>query len=326
MIEAEIVPAPVPYVELVCVPTLASDRNPALVHLASLTSPLSRRVTRCALEQIADELTGQRDIEQVAWHGLRYQHVMALRAALSGRLKPRTVNRMLSAVKGVIAQAESLELVDAETAARIRRVKGVWVDKDALAGRAVEDDEVERLLDACSGTGLMALRDTALLALLFGAGLRRREAATVEVLDFDFARGRVSVLGKGRKRRTVQLAPVDALRVRAWREARGGVSGPLLVSFTPRREVKVSEDGSMHPLTETGIYEVLRVIAGRAGVEGITPHDARRTRATRMIAHGTGIEHARRALGHESSATTDRYDRTKDETTHAVVGKVGMLG
>ena len=84
---------------------------------------------------------------------------------------------------------DSINVVDLE------KVKGLKVRDEILAGRSIDDDEVRRLVSQCD-TSTMGLRNYALLALLFGGGLRRREVSKVRIADFDASHGEVRVRGK----------------------------------------------------------------------------------------------------------------------------------
>lgn len=320
----ELAPQDPPDVALMLASPLPLDRNPAAVYVASLTSATSRRTMMSALKTIAEALCPGATVESVAWHRLRYQHGVALRSKLAATLAPRTVNKLLSALRGVIEQCVNLGLMTDGEGAWRSRVHGQKPD-DELTGRALEGDEVAAMLAACGGGTLSDARDAAVVSLLFGGGLRRSEAAGVYLSDFDDKRGRVRVLGKGNKRRTVQLAPDGAAAVRSYVALRGDAPGPLLVSFDLQGRVRLDVAQLPAGLTESGLYDVFVDVAKRAGIEKATPHDARRSRITRMIDDGVSLAHVRREAGHRSSKTTDRYDRTKEESAHRAAARVGMV-
>ena len=170
---------------------LPNDRNPLLLYLGRLTGETSAktmaRVLRRAGKIIATWMVGAADVpyDQLPWHMLRYQHVARLRSVWAqAGLKPRTINQYLSAVKGVMDEAENLGLISPDDARRVEKVKGLKVRDEILAGRSIDDDEVRRLVSQCD-TSTMGLRNYALLALLFGGGLRRREVSKVRIADFD---------------------------------------------------------------------------------------------------------------------------------------------
>ncbi len=322
----EIVPVPMgsPRAELALSVPFAYDENPARVYLSRLTSTGSRRVMADALTTIATTLCKGSTPDTFAWHRLRYRDGMALRATLAMTRKPRTVNRMISALRGVLEEAINLgHMTDAEGGWRTR-MHGIKYDKRALSGRALETTEVAELFGQCDRKTLSGARDTVMLSFLFGAGLRRSELAGIHASDID-SKGWVTVLGKGAKTRTVQLAP-DAIEfIDEYIAMRGHPRDPIVVSFTPQGEIRRDDNGVATGLTATGVYDVLQEIAKRAGVTDIKPHDARRSRITEMISQGMPIALVKQEAGHESSETTDRYDRTKDKVAHDAAFRVRML-
>src|SRR5574337_1471656 len=99
----------VTYPELAAVYKVQIDENPAAVYLASLSSERSRRVMEQTLRNAAAFLTGQNprtaNVLAINWSALRYPHTAALRARLVEEYSPATVNRTLSAVRGVLKEA-----------------------------------------------------------------------------------------------------------------------------------------------------------------------------------------------------------------------------
>src|SRR5882672_12260610 len=169
-------------------------QNPAAVYLAAL-APTGRRTMGQAL-QVVVELLGGGDVRTFPWASLRYEHAQAVRRVLIERYAPATANKVLSAVRGVAREAWRLGLIDAEAFARIRDVQGVRGSR-LPAGREVPMRELARLFRACAQAGASGVRDAAALALLYGCGLRRSEAVSVDMAAFDGSN--VRVLGKGNK-------------------------------------------------------------------------------------------------------------------------------
>mgnify|MGYP006053874501 FL=1 len=311
---------------------LPNDRNPMLMYLGRLTGETSAKTMARVLRRVGAVIAswmGAADVpyDELPWHMLRYQHVARLRSVWAqAGLKPRTINQYLSAVKGVLDEAENLGLIPPDDARRVEKVKGLKVRDEILAGRSIDDDEVRRLVSQCD-TSVMGLRNYALLALLFGGGLRRREVSKVRIADFDAAHGEVRVRGKGAKERLVPLSPDAVTMVKAWLVTRGrgdGPGAPLLVAFTLEGEVKRA-NGVVTPLTSSGVYRVLCAIAEKAGVKDISPHDARRTRITEMLLAGENIVTVQKIAGHESVETTGRYVRTGLEAARESAARVPML-
>ena len=125
MHDADALPALAPpgpsTLEAAAPPTLMSavvaeriDEHPAAVYLARL-APSGRRSQRCALATIAGLLTdGRAGVLELPWHRLRYAHTQAVRTALAEVYAPATVNRQLSALRGVLAECWRLGLMTAD--------------------------------------------------------------------------------------------------------------------------------------------------------------------------------------------------------------------
>lgn len=181
--------------------------NPAAVYLASL-APGSRPTMRRALEVIAGVLTqgAVHDVDAVPWHRIRFEHAAAVRSELAARYAFSTVNRQLSALRGVLKAAWRLGLMSAEEyrrAADVQRVTGERV----VAGRAVEAGELAALLGTCEQDA-RGIRDAAIIAMLYAGGLRRAELVGLDLSHYERAEGggRLTVKGKGNKERVVPLA------------------------------------------------------------------------------------------------------------------------
>jgi len=102
-----------------------ADRHPAAVYLARL-APGSRRTMRTALNVMAAMLTsGAADAQTLDWSAVRYQHAQAVRSRLVERYKPATVNKALSALRGVLREAWRLGLVNSEDYRRTADLEAV---------------------------------------------------------------------------------------------------------------------------------------------------------------------------------------------------------
>src|SRR4029078_11733648 len=140
-------------------------------------------------------------------------------------------------------------------------------------------DEVTKLLEQPKGTEPAALRDRALLELMYACGLRASEAIELEVGDIDL---RVAVLrarGKGSKERLVPVGREAVAAVRAYLE-RGR---PALVGLRDERHLFLNQRGS--GLTRQGLYKIVQRHARAAGLDDrMSPHTLRHTFATHLLA------------------------------------------
>ena len=279
------------------------DRNPAAVYLAGKPSAVGRRGLQRSLERAAEVLTGglTTDAFAVHWAEVRYQHVMALRSLLiEGDAKPATINHVLAAVRGVIREAWRLGLIDAETKERIVDIKSVSAST-LPAGRHVGVGEIRRLFEICGAT-LVGARDAAMLALLYGCGLRRSEA--VALLVDDYREGSVTVrTGKGRKERIVYSANGGRAAIDAWIAVRGAWDGALLAPVA--KGGKIQQRG----ISAQAVMLRLRFLGKRAGIENLSPHDLRRSFVGELLDAGADISSVQQLAGHSSVTTTARYDR-----------------
>ena len=324
-------PAPQPEDQPERAPTGTSNYNPALVYLAGLPSEHSRRTMRAALDTIAfllmkgrlpqtpKERTAAQGLAIVAdqrWGQLRYAHTQAVRAALIPHYKPATVNKLLSALRGILKEAWRLGYMTAEDyhrAADLKSVRGSTVP----TGRDLAGGELQALFDACAQDGSPAgARDAALLALL-RAGLRRAEIVELDVADFDADQARLLVQGKGNRERTVYLDPGGVQALKDWLLARGRTPGALLLPVNKGgRIVHTRESGQLKGqparLTSQAVYNALKKRGELAGLTEFSPHDFRRTFVGDLLDAGADLSTVARLAGHANVQTTARYDR-RDE-------------
>ncbi len=146
----------------------------------------------------------------------------------------------------------------------------------------------------------VALRDRAILELLYGSGLRVAEVAGLTVDRIDLMRGRVLVLGKGAKEREVPLSEPARDALEAYlRRGRGALADGSASAFFNRRR---------RPIGTRDIRRVVGRYAGQTlGGRRVTPHTLRHSFATHLLEGGADIRVVQELLGHASVATTQRY-------------------
>jgi len=183
-------------------------------------------------------------------------------------------------------------------------------------GRLLSEVELDSLFEAARrGEGVRGARDVALLALLFFGGLRRAEAAGVDLADVDAVRWEVRVTGgKGDKERLVSIAPA-APWLGPWLRARGQDQGPFLLGVDRRGDLV------WRRVSSATVGRVVLVAGERAGLEGLRPHDLRRTCCSRLLEQGDVLL-VQRHLGHEHTETTRIYDARPDAAVAALVGRL----
>jgi site-specific recombinase XerD len=182
--------------------------------------------------------------------------------------------------------------------------------------RAISVPDVERLLASAAGPAggeAAALRDRALLELLYGTGARISEAVGLDVDDLDLSGDARSALvaavirlsGKGGKQRVVPVGSyareaVEAYLIRA---------RPVLAAAARRgpAAAAVFLNARGGRLTRQGAWGALRAAAGRAGLEHVSPHTLRHSFATHLLDGGADVRVVQELLGHASVTTTQVY-------------------
>jgi len=174
--------------------------------------------------------------------------------------------------------------------------------------RYVGRSEVEALLAATSGESPRALRDRAMLELLYGSGLRISELVTLRLDSVDLEDRLVRVVGKGRKERIVPLGEPARTALRAYlRDGRPALAGH---SHTPY--LFPSRGG--RPLTRQRGWQLVKAYARRAGLSAPTsPHMLRHSFATHLLEGGADLRSVQEMLGHADIRTTEIYTHLTGE-------------
>src|SRR5439155_16599133 len=205
---------------------LPRDQHPARVYLARL-GPGSRRTMAQALGVVAGFL-GQ-TADTLDWSAFRYQHTQAVRARLLETRSPGGTNKILAALRGVLKEAWRLGQIDAETYHRATDVPSVCGERLPV-GRALSTRELQKLFRACAKDQRSAARrDAALLAILYGGGLRRSEVVALDLADYNPETTELRVReGKGRKDRIAYATNGAKAALDAWLQVRGSEPGPMV--------------------------------------------------------------------------------------------------
>ena len=174
-----------------------------------------------------------------------------------------------------------------------------------LPGEVLQADEVRALIAAC-GRGPSGIRNAALIAAMFGAGLRVSEALALKPSDLDARNGTIAIKhGKGDKARIVAIDPSAQALIERWLERRKrlGLNGrqPLFCTISKGVNFGTSIDSSY-------VRRLLPRLAERAGVEKrVHPHALRHSLASALAMEGKPLPTITAQLGHSSTAVTDRY-------------------
>ena len=227
-------------------------------------------------------------------------YLAGLRAA--GR-SSSTVARRLAALRSFFRHQTLVGARDDNPAAGVASPR-----RSRKLPRTLSAGEAERLIEAATGTSPLALRDAALVELLYGAGLRVSEAVGLERAAVDLDERLVRCLGKGGKERVVPIGRrgVEALRRYLSR-------GRPFLDRRHRPDLFLNSRGG--GLTRAGAFLILRKLAERAGLEParVHPHLLRHSFATHLLEGGADLRSVQEMLGHADLATTELYTHVTDK-------------
>jgi integrase/recombinase XerD len=182
--------------------------------------------------------------------------------------------------------------------------------------KVLNRSEVAKLLAQPRGSEPTALRDRALLELMYACGLRASEAIGMDVRDLDLEAGVLHARGKGSRERVVPVgkAAIEATRIYLERGRpsllRGRLEAKLFVNFRGEQ------------LTRQGLYKIVRRHATTAGLaDRMSPHTLRHTFATHLLAGGCDLRSVQEMLGHADVATTQIYTQKTGQRLKEVYSK-----
>ena len=173
----------------------------------------------------------------------------------------------------------------------------------------ISTEELLRLIQAPDGEDLKALRDRAILELLFSTGLRVSELCAL-LRDIDLIKDEISVRGKGEKVRVVFLSGEAKQALKKYLEKRKDLDEALFV--------KVGVSGKHRELsglrlTPRSIERIVAQYAITAGIgKSVTPHTLRHSFATDLLQNGADLRSVQALLGHASIVTTQVYTHVTD--------------
>ncbi len=225
-------------------------------------------------------------------------------SGVSGTMKKNTQNYHLIALRAFLKflRKRDIESLNPE---RIELAKTSGRDLDLITA-----DELNRIMKAPSGDELAALRDRAILELLFSTGLRVSELCGLNQ-DLDLTRDEFSVRGKGEKVRVVFLSESAKKAVAAYIKKRGDMSEALFVSYGKGGSSKGKD---LPRITPRSIERMVKQYAIKAGItRKVTPHVIRHSFATDLLENGADLRSVQALLGHANIATTQVYTHVTDK-------------
>lgn len=219
--------------------------------------------------------------------------------------------------QGLVARSRARALVTVRRFVKHLQAAGA-LRRDVLVGietprqpkplpRTLRPDETEALLAAAEADGVLALRDRAMLELLYGSGLRVSELVSLPLSSLDLRRGVLHVVGKGGRARLVPVGEPAREALEAWLAE--GRSGLARRARTARGADAVFLSTRGEAMTRQNFFCRLKALARRAGIpaERVSPHVLRHAFATDLLEGGADLRAVQAMLGHQDLATTQIY-------------------
>lgn len=200
-----------------------------------------------------------------------------------------TISRKLSSLRGLFSFLRERGVLDRDPA---RALRGPSAPRGLP--KALSEEAVNRMLEMASESE-SPVRDTAVMELLYGCGLRVSELTGLRWADVDLQERWIVVLGKGDKERRVPF---------------GGCAQRALERLGAQRDPAdpyVFSGRGGKALTVRTVHRIVTTLAGRAGLKGVTPHVLRHSCATHLVERGASLKFVQEFLGHESLSTTQIY-------------------
>jgi len=249
------------------------------------------------------ELTGflavyfDRPGDQVSLGEVDLTALRAFLAHLAARGRAaRSQGRTVAAVRAFCRWAMRVGEIAVDPASRLRTPKAPH-----SLPRHLRPGEIESLLEAPTGDAFTAVRDRAVLELLYATGLRVSELVSLDWTDLDLGERTLRVVGKGGKERQVPFGRPAQQALRAWRDR----SASQLRASGPDAVFRNQRGGR---LTDRSVRRILdHAVAATALARGVHPHTLRHSFATHLLERGADLRAIQELLGHSSLSTTQRY-------------------
>jgi tyrosine recombinase XerC len=291
---------------------LEAERNLSPRTVEAYTRDIGQFMSFCEKSEKRDQ-TG--DVSSVVASEVDAYRLTTLRkylATLQSRgLSHSSVARKMSAIRSYLKFLAREGVIDSNPAVSMSQVR-----RPRRLPRTLAQDEIERLISVCRNDSPLALRDRAILELLYSSGIRLSELVGLDLGDYSSASGTVRVFGKGAKER---IAPVGGPAAKAIHDyvldAR-----PKLLSDTQEVALFLNRNGGR--LSGRSVERMMKKRLMEAGLpRTATPHSLRHSFATHLTDSGADLRAVQELLGHADISTTQIYTSVSRERLYRVYKK-----
>lgn len=298
----------------------------------------SQRSIQSQIRSIGQRLSWLPDDIAQNIQSIDYQTALRIQAMLvSERCSARSINRAMTAIKGIVKIAVILGKVEQLQYLQIQSISNLRHGEHE--GSPLTADQAAILLEVMQNAeSPLSIRNAAIATLLLATGLRRSELSMLQLIHFDQEEQTLFVAkGKGNKSRTVFLPQWVMQFLERWLNIRSNKNGYLFCAVLAQQKavlnlsanrklaaeikqnisllsqlkavpkvVPVDVSSGLDPST---IYRIVQSTTKAIGLEGVSPHDLRRTFITRLLEQNVDINTVRQMAGHAGIATTTIYDK-----------------
>ncbi|MDF2699220.1 MAG: recombinase XerC [Haloplasmataceae bacterium] len=251
-----------------------------------------------------DEFLKSEDIEQIT--NFSYQDARKYLAFLHKKgLAKSSVSRKISSIRTYFKYLESRKYVNENPFLMLTLPK-----KDKKLPKFFYLKEMKQIIDSIDSTDLLGQRNSAIIELLYGSGLRVSELCSLELHQINFSNNLILVRGKGSKERYV---PMTKYCFEAMNKYINDSRRKLLMNSKSNTNI-IFLNHLGFKLTTRGVRDILnRIIEKTAQIHKITPHMLRHTFATHLLDNGADIRSVQELLGHSQLSTTQIYTHVSKE-------------
>ncbi len=227
----------------------------------------------------------------------RYDIVAFLHVIKESGKSTATISRTISSIRSFHQFLIRDQLVQHDASMYIETPK-----PERLLPSIISSEEVDKLLDIKERTPL-ALRNKAMLELLYATGLRVTELVTLKVSDLHLTMGFVRCLGKGNKERIIPLGDMAKIALEDYLQHARNL---LIKKNNTETVLFVNHHG--RSLSRQGFWKIIKAVTLEAGLtKEITPHTLRHSFATHLLENGADLRAVQEMLGHSDISTTQIY-------------------
>lgn len=276
-------------------------KNPAKTYLLSLSSEVNTYNSDRALRRLCKKMSGNDSYLTFDWSNFDYSSLINLKASLlNDKYEPSSINTYLALLKGVAKECWRQKLICIETYLQIKDVKLVTYAR-GTSGRALAPEEISGIIAHCTKQKTkVGLRNAAMIALSYGAGLRVHELAKLNISNYNG--DSINVIGKGNKERVNPLPTYVASILDKWLAVRRIEHDGIFL------KIFKGDNISEHRLHKGSIRNIFIKIINKAKIEHFSPHDLRKSFATNLISADVDLFTVQKLMGHANVETTRRYD------------------